>query len=89
MKDDWTPGCNVKADVPDDQKGRHYDVFEEVVLLSGYLRKHGVLSKISERVRFVRPTGCATRWNSSGSELESILHDCIGYIGHLFRKQAS
>jgi hypothetical protein len=28
--------------------------FGEVVLLSGYLRKHGVLSKISERVRFVR-----------------------------------
>lgn len=28
--------------------------FGEVVLLSGYLRKHGVLSKISEQVRFAR-----------------------------------
>src|SRR6266478_3710355 len=29
--------------------------FGEVVLLIGYLRKHGVLSKISEQVRFARP----------------------------------
>ena len=28
--------------------------FGEVVLLSGYLRKHGVLNKISEQVRFAR-----------------------------------
>jgi hypothetical protein len=28
--------------------------FGEVVLLSGYLRKHGILSKISEQVRFAR-----------------------------------
>jgi hypothetical protein len=28
--------------------------FGEVVLLIGYLRKHGVLSKISEQVRFAR-----------------------------------
>src|SRR5260221_4339061 len=28
--------------------------FGEVVLIVGHLRKHGVLSKISERVRFVR-----------------------------------
>jgi len=54
MKDDFTPGCEVKADVPDDQKGRHYDVFEEVVLISRYLRQQGVLSKINERVRFAR-----------------------------------
>src|SRR5215469_1990440 len=54
MKDDWTPGCDVKADVPDDQKGRQYDVFEEVVLLATHLRKHGILSKISEGVRFAR-----------------------------------
>ena len=54
MKDDWTPGCDVKADVPDDQKGRHYDVFEEVVLMATYLRTHGVLTKISEEVRFAR-----------------------------------
>src|SRR5215472_5100280 len=54
MKDDWTPGCNVKADVPDDQKGRHDDVFEEVVVISSYLSKHGVLSKINEKVRFAR-----------------------------------
>jgi hypothetical protein len=32
MKDDWTPGCDVKADVPDNQKGRHYDVFEELIM---------------------------------------------------------
>jgi hypothetical protein len=54
MKDDWTPGCNVKADVPDDQKGRHYDLFEEVVLLTAHLRKHGVFTKINEQVRFAR-----------------------------------
>src|SRR5262245_50952227 len=54
MKDDWTPGCNVEVDVPDDQKGRQYDVFEEVVVISGFLRKHHVLSKINERVRFAR-----------------------------------
>jgi hypothetical protein len=35
-------------------KGRHYDVFEEVALLATHLHKHGVLSKISERVRFAR-----------------------------------
>ncbi len=28
--------------------------FGEVVLLIGYLRKHGILTKISERVRFAR-----------------------------------
>jgi hypothetical protein len=50
MKDNWTPGC----DVPDDQKERHYDVFEELVLLTTHLRKHGILTKISEGVRFAR-----------------------------------
>jgi hypothetical protein len=54
MKDDFTNGCEVKADVPDDQKGRQYDVFEEVVLMAAHLRKHGVLTKISERVHFAR-----------------------------------
>ena len=54
MKDDFTNGCDVKADVPDDQKGRHYDVFEEAVLISRYLRKHGVLDKVNEQVRFAR-----------------------------------
>lgn len=54
MKDDWTPGCDVKANVPNDHKGRHYDVFEEVVLIIEHLRKQGVLTKISEGVRFAR-----------------------------------
>jgi hypothetical protein len=54
MKDDFTNGCDVKADVPDDQKGRHYDVFEEVVLLVTHLKKQGVLSKLCEQVRFAR-----------------------------------
>src|SRR5215469_16308360 len=54
MKDDWTPGCDVKADVPDDHKGRQYDVFEEVTLMAEYLRKQGILTKISEHVRFAR-----------------------------------
>src|SRR5215469_5481355 len=54
MNDDWTPGCDARADVPNDQKGRQYDVFEEVVLLIGYLRTHDVLSKINEQVRFAR-----------------------------------
>jgi hypothetical protein len=50
MKDGFTNGF----DVPDDQKERHYDVFEEVVLRAKYLQKHDVLAKISEQVRFVR-----------------------------------
>src|SRR5713101_1995856 len=50
MKHGFTNG----SDAPDDQRKRHYDVFEEVVLISSYLRKHGVLSKISEGVRFAR-----------------------------------
>src|SRR5438876_4050905 len=54
MKDDFTNGCDVKADVPDDQKGRHYDVFEEVVLMAKYLQQHDVVAKISEQVRFAR-----------------------------------
>src|SRR5436309_6856616 len=54
MKDDFKNGCDVKADVPDDQKGRHDDVFEEVALMAAHLRQHGVLSKISEGVRFAR-----------------------------------
>src|SRR5579883_3421741 len=54
MNDDWTPGCDVKADVPNDHKGWHYDVFEEVTLMAAYLRQHGILTKISERVRFAR-----------------------------------
>jgi hypothetical protein len=54
MNDDWTPGCDVKADVPDDQKGRHHDVFEEVVLVVTHLKKQGVLTKFCERVRFAR-----------------------------------
>ena len=47
MKDDFTNGCDVKADVPDDQKGRQYDVFEEVVLIVQHLRKLGALDAIS------------------------------------------
>jgi hypothetical protein len=54
MKDDWTPGCNVKANVPDDQKGRHYDVFEEVALIAHTLTRQGLLAEISEQVRFSR-----------------------------------
>jgi hypothetical protein len=54
MNDDWTPGCDVKADVPNDQKGRHYDVFEEVTVIAQYLRPLGVLATIEESVRFAR-----------------------------------
>jgi hypothetical protein len=50
MKDGFTNGF----DEPDDQRERHYDVFEEVVLIAGYLRKHGVLAKMGEHVRFAR-----------------------------------
>jgi hypothetical protein len=69
MKDDFTNGC----DVPDDQKERHYDVFEEVVLISRYLRKHQVLTKISEEVR-----GC--RGDASDATRPSIFSPCLqGY----------
>src|SRR5262245_40664526 len=54
MNDDWTPGCDVKADVPNDQKGRHYDVFEEVVIVAGYLAKKELLDAFSHQVRLVR-----------------------------------
>jgi hypothetical protein len=54
MKDDFTNGCNVKVDVPDDQKGRHDDVFEEATLIVHFLRKLGVLDAIAEHVRFAR-----------------------------------
>ena len=50
MKDGFTNGF----DVPDDQRERHYDVFEEVVLMAAHLRQHGVLTQISERLRFAR-----------------------------------
>ena len=41
-------------DVPDDPRKRHYDGFEEVVVMSRYLRTQGILSKIKEQVRFAR-----------------------------------
>jgi hypothetical protein len=50
MKDDFTNGF----DEPDDQKGRHDDVFEEVTVIASYLEHLGVLAEISERVRFAR-----------------------------------
>src|SRR5258708_9239350 len=50
MKDGFTNGF----DVPDDQKERHYDVFEEVTVIAHYLGQQGVLSAIEKRVRFAR-----------------------------------
>ena len=50
MKHGFTNGF----DEPDDQRKRHYDVFEEATLIVEHLRKQGVLSAISERVRFAR-----------------------------------
>ncbi len=50
MSSDFTNGL----DVPDDPRKRHYDVFEEVVLIARHLRKQGVLSKIGEQVHFAR-----------------------------------
>src|SRR4051812_34415641 len=47
MKDDFTNGCDVKADVPDDQKGRHYDVFEEAAQDG----RHGHPAKLRGEVR--------------------------------------
>src|SRR6266571_4522153 len=41
-------------DEPDDQRERHYEVFEEVALLAHTLTRLGLLAEISERVRFVR-----------------------------------
>jgi hypothetical protein len=54
MKDDCTSGCDVKANVLDDQKGRQYDVFEEVALVASHLQKQGILTTIYEHVRFAR-----------------------------------
>src|SRR6266480_1734033 len=50
MKHGFTNGF----DEPDDQRKRHYDVFEEVALIIPYLRKQGVLSAISSHVRLAR-----------------------------------
>src|SRR6266567_1475397 len=54
MKDDFKNGCDVKADVPDDQKGRHYDVFEEVAVVAHVFSQLGLQKAIEERVRFAR-----------------------------------
>ncbi len=54
MNDDWTPGCDVKADAPNDQKGGHYDVFEEVAAVAQVLTHVGLLKAIQEHVRFAR-----------------------------------
>jgi hypothetical protein len=50
MSPDFTNGF----DEPDDQRERHYDVFEEVAVIAHYLRHQGVLSGIEERVRLAR-----------------------------------
>ena len=50
MSPDFTNGF----DVPDDQKERHYDVFEEVALITHYLRRVGMLADIS-RARALCP----------------------------------
>src|SRR6266849_3000177 len=50
MKDGFTNGF----DAPDDQRERHYDVFEEVTLIAHFLKRQGVLSAIEEHVRFAR-----------------------------------
>jgi hypothetical protein len=49
-----SPGFTNGFDGPDDQRERHYDVFEEVALIVPYLRKQGVLSAISSQVRLAR-----------------------------------
>src|SRR5215831_7758598 len=50
MKDGFTNGF----DEPDDQRERHYDVFEEVVIGAGYLAKKELLNAFSYQVRLVR-----------------------------------
>ena|SRR5712691_3623684 len=49
-----SPDFKNGFDVPDDQKERHYDVFEEVALIIPYLRKQGVRAAISSQVRLAR-----------------------------------
>ncbi len=46
--------CSVKIQTTSESNPAPPSWFGEIVLLSGYLRKHGVLSKISEQVRFAR-----------------------------------
>jgi hypothetical protein len=50
MSHDFTNGF----DEPDDQRERHYDVFEEVTLIAHFLTRQGVLAAIEEQVRFAR-----------------------------------
>src|SRR6266700_3342419 len=47
-------GFTNGLDEPDDQRERHYEVFEEVALVAHILTRQGLLSEISERVRFSR-----------------------------------
>jgi hypothetical protein len=47
-----SPDFTNGFDVPDDQKERHYDVFEEVTVIAHFLTRQGVLSAIEEQVRF-------------------------------------
>ena len=50
MKHGFTNGF----DEPDDQRKRHYDVFEEVTLMAHHLQSQEVLAAIEEQVRFAR-----------------------------------
>src|SRR6266496_3696496 len=50
MKDDFTNGFNE----PDDQKERHYDIFEEVVIMVQHLATKGLLEAFAHQVRLVR-----------------------------------
>ena len=50
MKHGFTNGF----DEPDDQRKRHYDVFEEVALVAHLFTRKGLVAEISERVRFSR-----------------------------------
>jgi hypothetical protein len=48
------PDSSVKIQTTSESNLSTPSWFGEVVLLTGYLRQHGVLSKISEQVRFAR-----------------------------------
>jgi hypothetical protein len=50
MSPDFTNGFEEL----DDQRERHYDVFEEVVIIAGYLEKKGLLEAFAHQVPLVR-----------------------------------
>ena len=63
--------------------------FGEVVLLAAHLRKHGVLTKISERVRFARRLLTTLRGHRFSRGALRVCHQWGTHPGSLLREAAT